>query len=1255
MAGIGCGKDTKYSDVIVETRNVRGLGDAVKRKQVLNWLKQKEAKILMLQETHSTKENEHLWWQEWGGDIIFNHGTSSARGTCILFDRDVSKKILKTVTDKEGRYIILDIEINGLRLTMGNIYGPNEDSPEFYLDVIEQIETMANDNRIIGGDYNLVLNLDLDKRGGRYATNKNSQILLHNWMEETELVDIWRFQHPDERIYTWHRLKPSKIFCRLDFFLVSYGLSEKVASSKISCGYRSDHAAASIKFIPYNSERGKGYWKLNCSLLRDSEYINSVKSVIKSVAEINGESNPNLLWDTIKMSIRGESIKYGSHRKKKTNEKIKHLEEAIQKLHEDLSTADNDLPIIEKLELRKQELNDIIKEKTQGAIVRSRIQWYEDGEANSKFFFNLEKRNANMKSINRLQLSNGSITQEPKLIMSEMTNFYKKLYTSAPIDEPDDYIRDLKAPPAIKPEHIDVLNREITEEELFSTLKEMPKNKTPGEDGLPAEFYIVFWVDIKSLLLKSYRFSFEKESLSLTQKRGVLSLLPKKSDPLQLKNWRPISLLNLDYKLIAKLLAARIKICLPYLIHDDQSGFLKGRYIGQNIVNIMDILQYTEEQDIPAIMISIDFEKAFDKLEWSFFRKSLQYFNFPEYIMKWVKILYSDIQSCIVNNGWMSDYFPLQRGVRQGCPLSPYLFIVSVELLAIHIRDNPSIKGIKIGDKTYKIKLYADDAQLFTVFESKSVSEIVFVLKKFSEISGLIINYGKTDILRIGALKNTESEIVTAQNLKWTNNNIIVLGITISTDLKNMVQINIEPLVTKMSNLIKIWSQRKLTLYGKVTIINSLLASQLIYRLSVLPNPPASTLKQIDSTLFNFLWNNKPHKIAKTLMINPRENAGIKMVDIRKKNISLKIAWVKRILDNPEFAVCPMINKYCKTDIKFLLECNLSSKDMIHCFTQLPSQFWLDVISSWCEYNYRQPSEAESPQNQILWFNSNIKINDRVLWTKELYEKNVIYIKDLHNQNGKFYSYIDFQNIYNTKITFLHYYGILHAIPSIYKQNASKEAKQQSNINKILATEKVAKFVYRELVLSNSCFPEKAYEKLKEMLSSDFSRETYLAAFLSLHRCTQSTKLRDFQFRLLHNALVTNVSLKKWGIRENDNCTFCNTTRETSHHIMLTCKYSQEIWEYVDNILFEHLGHRIHFSTCDLFLGVMGTPLDNLYNHINLIVKQYLYACRCLGKIPCKNVLAEKIKEARYIEMSIATQHNRMEAFLRKWQMLDFR
>ena len=166
-----------------------------------------------------------------------------------------------------------------------------------------------------------------------------------------------------------------------------------------------------------------------------------------------------------------------------------------------------------------------------------------------------------------------------------------------------------------------------------------------------------------------------------------------------MKNWRPISLLNTDYKIAAKAIAARLKRVLPEIINNDQTGFLKGRTISENIRLLNSIISYTEQQNIPGLLLFVDFEKAFDSLEWPFIEKTLTYYNFGISVISWIKLFYTDISSSIQNNGWASEFFPLGRGVRQGCPLSPYLFVLCAEILGTAIRNHKQIKGIRILDE----------------------------------------------------------------------------------------------------------------------------------------------------------------------------------------------------------------------------------------------------------------------------------------------------------------------------------------------------------------------------------------------------------------------------------------------------------------------------------------------------------------------------------------------------------------------------
>ena len=133
-------------------------------------------------------------------------------------------------------------------------------------------------------------------------------------------------------------------------------------------------------------------------------------------------------------------------------------------------------------------------------------------------------------------------------------------------------------------------------------------------------------------------------------------------------------------------------------------------------------MHFTTEENISALIIAVDFEKAFDTLEWTFMNQSLEKFHFPSLMKQWVRILYTDIISCVTNNGWSSEYFHLERGVSPGCPLSPYMFILCAEILAQQVRNYTKIEGIKIGGKEFKIKQYADDTQILNKYSINSLT-----------------------------------------------------------------------------------------------------------------------------------------------------------------------------------------------------------------------------------------------------------------------------------------------------------------------------------------------------------------------------------------------------------------------------------------------------------------------------------------------------------------------------------------------------
>ena len=270
-------------------------------------------------------------------------------------------------------------------------------------------------------------------------------------------------------------------------------------------------------------------------------------------------------------------------------------------------------------------------------------------------------------------------------------------------------------------------------------------DKAPGEDGFTAEFYKYFFELLGNDLIASFNEAQVKGELSISQRRGVITLTPKEDGSLlDLSNWRPITLLNVDFKIAAKAIAKRLEQVLPDLIHPDQTGFVKGRYIGENIRLIADVMEATTTQNLTGVLTSLDLRKAFDSLEWPFIMKTLDCFNFGGDIKRWVYTFYSNIESTVINNGFRTNWFKPSKGVRQACPLSPYLFILSSEILSNKIRQDPNIKGIKIYENEIKLSQFADDTTLFNA-DLASLERALKIINDFGRIAGLSLNVKKNE------------------------------------------------------------------------------------------------------------------------------------------------------------------------------------------------------------------------------------------------------------------------------------------------------------------------------------------------------------------------------------------------------------------------------------------------------------------------------------------------------------------------------
>ena len=1233
----------------ISTYNCRGLRDGKNRKKLFEWLKGKRNDIIMMQETHSTKTDEVIWRAEWGGDICFAHGKKDSKGVMILFKDKYNIKILEVNSDGGvGRVLYVTVEIDGTEILLVNIYAPNEDNPDFFHTVFKKISEINKTHCIVGGDYNLVLNVNLDKEGGRLITNEKAQRCVKEYMKTLEMVDVWRVKHSLLREYTWRRRRPSVIQCRLDFFLTSQGILNMTQGATIGTSFISDHSIVTLSLKLNNVMRGTGYWKLNCSMLQEKDYVECIKDTIKEceIEYENDNIDKVLFWEILKMKIRGTSIKYACNKKRNDRNLVLDLEKKVKTLEQTNLLSD-----IEKCELERYrtELNDVLDKKIKGEMIRSRAKVYEEGEKSSKYFLSLEKCNQAKKVISQLQDDKGNVTNKHGEICEIIASYYKKLYEKNVVINPDnveeDFFRNVQK--CLSPSEKDTCEGLIGKQELLTALEQTNNNRSPGIDGIPVDFYKVFWINISDHLVEAMNVAFQNGELSSNHRRGIITLIPKKGkDSMLIKNWRPITLLCSDYKLVSKVIANRIKTHLPKLIDSDQNGFVKNRYIGQNIDLLCQIIEYTEDNNIPSIILTTDYEKAFDTLNWRFIEEVLKKLNFGTMLQKWVKLFYSNVSSVVNVNGWFTKPFAIEKGVKQGDPLSPYLFILCAEILAENIRRDNDVKGIKIGKVEHKISMLADDTNIFLQYCEASLNAVLTLLDKFSLLSGLRINYDKSVAYCIG-VKHSK-RLKTMFPIKWSEDVIETLGVKIPLyDRNKLFVINYEPKIAAMENIIKTWSMRNLSLRGKVTVMKSLLISKFQYLVSVLGIPDVQIIRKIDKAVFSFLWDGS-EKLKRKVMINLKEQGGLDVPDFETICKCAMIKWVYRYLHSEESRWKQMVSFTLKTlGGSYLFKCNLSKTEKV--ISKIRSSLWKCIVQSWCDMNFKK-STFIKPED-VIWFNSNL---DTMLYNRECIDKGVYCVSNIivdHN----ILTHTEFCDINNVHINILEYQKIVYTLKGKYESQCTTDIEETSSdkeYNNLISiifcnpnNKLLGRKIYRYLV-TKKAESDSVHGKWSEII---MLQEESKILFGQIEKMTIVNKLRSFQFKFLHKILFFNNKLFKWKLVSSTLCDFCNEALDSIEHRFFYCRITQEFWRKLELWLKDEYGiectiNNIHFIITNL------NPQMPLVEKILLNAKYYVYKCFLNKSNPdlayFKGILTNVEKTERYI----ATQKGLLDIHEKKWK-----
>ena len=614
--------------------NVNGLRH--RKSELIKLINDNFIDILCIQEIHKIEQPDVHDIEKATSGVLYLDTDVGWLGTGILLRRNAQNLQIK---HKDTISLILKHRLTHIQLVSKDtinflcVYAPSDHygKKEYYKTLTIYIEQYNHQKLILVGDLNYV-----EHKEDRFPKlNKNDKKLQKIFKPQTlGLID------------PVYKVNSKMIFTHKDSRIDRFYVSDLIAG--LVTKYRTLSAVADHKMILMEIDMddfklwGNFYWKINNFYLNDPYYRKDINNLLLQFEERKKFTHILDNWELFKTEIQKTSKSFSRFKARERDH--------IQKVCSELKERGCSFLVLENILEEEKKIKNF---KNKGNLVRAKNdglnKLYNEGkEINRKE----EIKKGNAKFIYQIRENDSTITNKDDIIKA-VHRYYQNLFESQIIDNNkiDDYLNDF-TPPLITPDDKTDLDGVITQCEITEAIKDLQTDKSPGDDGLTTEFYKAFNSQLSPILVEVYNNIWMAGNLVPTMKNGIIQLIfKKKGTPTELKFWRPISLLNVDYKILTKILAKRLKYSINYLINPYQTSGVKDRDILDNILNLKNIIEYIKDKDLSAALISLDNEKAFDRIEINYLLKVLQKYNFPDGFIKWIKIIYTDITSQVMVNG----------------------------------------------------------------------------------------------------------------------------------------------------------------------------------------------------------------------------------------------------------------------------------------------------------------------------------------------------------------------------------------------------------------------------------------------------------------------------------------------------------------------------------------------------------------------------------------------------------------------------
>lgn len=1149
--------------------NVRGFNKTLKHSIVSDWVSNKELKFGCIIETRvkESKASKILSsvFRDWSS--IMNYEESQGGRIWFLW-RDT---VCITPVYKSDQLITVLVELqNEETFYCTCVYASNqaEGRKGLWEDLVNHHDSpcfkrkawmlMGDFNEILGGEESSIY-----ENTGRTPSGMRD---FQNLVLHCNLTDM-AYQGPQ---YTWCNKREEGIICKkLDRVLLNEDAFQRFSNAYavFEAGGCSDHMRCKVQLLPLEEKIKKPF-----------KYVNALGSIPSFLPMIQNywNSTENIFLSTSSMYRFSKKLKNLKPLIRELGkEKLGNLTKRTKEAYEELCTKQSVTlgnptgdAIREEADAYGKWLHVASLEENH-LKQRAKLHWLDIGDQNNKTYHRAIRTRQAQNLIREIKCPGGMVVKTHQEVKCEAERFFSEFLNRKPDNYVGTSVEDLRDLMNFRcsTDDCNMLEAAVTEEEVRKTLFAMPNNKSPGPDGYPAEFFKTAWAVISrefTVAVQSvFRFGFLPKGVNST----ILALIPKKLDSLEMKDYRPIACCNVLYKVVSKILANRLKLLLPRIILDNQSAFVQGRLLMENVLLASELVKdYHKEAVSPRCVMKIDISKAFDSVQWAFVLESLAALGFPDRFIHWIKLCITTPSFSVQVNGDLAGYFQSSRGLRQGCSLSPYLFVMCMNVLSWKINKAATEKKFNFHPGCKKLSIthlcFADDLMVFVEGTKESVQGALRVFDEFEAWSGLCISLEKSTIYMAGVLEQEKRSIL--KNFKFSDGQLPVryLGLPLMT--KAMSKQDYHPLLEHLRSKISSWTCRFLSYAGRLMLIRSVLISIVNFWISVF-RLPSCCIKEVESICSAFLWTGPTlkstnAKVAWKDICSTKSEGGLGLRDLKEVNkvYGLKLIW--RMLSGVS-----LWGKWLQYDL-------LKGKSFWEVKTTMQKGSWMwhkmlklrDLAKSF----YKK--ELGNGRSTLFWFDN---------WSGKGILVDILGARGIIDMGvGKNDTVED--AVKKIKRRRRHRMEVLNEIEaelSIIKGNLNNDREDVS-------------LWKRRSGFKQNFSTKETWEMLREnKVQCDWACGIWYP---------QATPKYVFMSWLsVRNRMSTLDRVSKWCHGIDDTCVFCKVGQESRNHLFFECSYTAQIWEYIAK-------------------GVLRDSYTNIWSEIMLIIsdrkkeKKFLFCIR---------------------------------------------